>query len=147
MTVPEDAGVLKAMKDAKTGEEMVLSWLSQAPGRDKKKDVHSLRLYTEKKPEMIEAFAHHQLIQMTERGILDRKTRYLVIIGIYITQRHWRGLLPQCCNAKAAGATDDEILEVAFLANYGASKTMLVEGAEALADVFENPTFQAIQKR
>jgi alkylhydroperoxidase/carboxymuconolactone decarboxylase family protein YurZ len=147
MVIKEDAEVLKAMKAAKTGEEMVLSWMSQAPGRDKKKDLESLRLFIEKKPEMIQAYAHNQLTQITDRGILDRKTRYLVIIGIYISQRHWRGLLPQCCNARAAGATDEEILEVAFLANYGASKTWLVEQAEALAEVFENPTFQAIKKR
>ena len=73
MAVDKDQGVLKAMKEAKTGTEMVLSWMTQAPERDKEKDLASLRLYIDRKPEMIEAFAHNQLTQMTERGILDRK--------------------------------------------------------------------------
>jgi len=38
----------------------------------------------------------------------------------------WGGLLQQCCNAKAAGATEEEIMEVAFIANYSVSKHMLV---------------------
>lgn len=37
-------------------------------------------------------------------------------------------------------------MEVAFLANYGASKMMLVESSMALADVFESPTYKSTEK-
>ena len=143
----EEVKVAKAMKEAKTARDMVLSWATQAPGRDMSRALNGLRLYVEKKPEMIETFAHNQLTQVIDRGILDRKTRYLVILGIYMALRHWRGISPQCCNAKAAGCTDEEIMEVAFLADYGVSKTMLVESGEALAEVFESPMYKRIEKR
>jgi hypothetical protein len=37
-------------------------------------------------------------------------------------------------------------MEVAFLADYGASKTMLVESAMALADVFESDSYKNIKR-
>ena len=147
MARPDEVEVAKAMKEAKTGEEMVLSWTTQAPGRDGKGTMEPLRLYIERKPEMIATFAHNQLTQATERGILERKTRYLVTIGIYMALGHWEGVLPQCCNAKAAGCTEEEIMEVAFMANYGVSKAMLIESGETLAKVFEDPAFQKIKKK
>jgi len=107
--------------------------------------LHALRAYVDRKPEMIETFAHNQLTQTTERGILDKKTRYLVLLGIYMSLRHWQGINAQCCNARTAGCSEEEILEVAFLANYGASKMMLVESSMALADVFESPTYEGIE--
>ena len=146
MARPEDVGIAKAMKEAKTAQDMVLSWATQRPGASIEHALDGLRLYLERKPEMIESFAHNQLTQVIDRGILDGKTRYLVILGIYMALRHWRGINPQCCNAKAAGCTDEEIMEVAFLAAYGASKTMLVESGEALADVFEGPMYNRIEK-
>lgn len=146
MAKPEEVKVAKAMKEAKTAQDMVLSWATQAPGRDMSRALNGLRLYVEKKPEMIETFAHNQLTQVIDRGILDRKTRYLVILGIYMALRHWRGISPQCCNAKAAGCTDEEIMEIAFLADYGVSKTMLVESGEVLAEVFESPMYQRIER-
>ena len=142
MARTEEKQVVKAMKEAKTARDMVLSWGTQRPGASLEGALNSLRLYIERKPEMIETFAHNQLTQVTDRGILDPKTRYLVILGIYMALRHWQGVGPQSCNAIAAGCTEEEIMEVAFLADYGASKTMLVESCMALADVFESPMFK-----
>ena len=147
MARPEDVEVAKAMKEAKTAQDMVLSWATQRPGASMERALDSLRLYLEKKPEMIETFAHNQLSQVIDRGILDGRTRTLVILGIYMALRHWHGISPQCCNAKAAGCTDEEIMEVAFLADYGVSKTMLIEGAETLAEVFESSMYKRIEIR
>lgn len=147
MARPEDVQVAKAMKEAKTARDMVLSWATQRPGASMEGGLNGLRLYLERKPEMVETFAHNQLTQVIDRGILDGKTRYLVILGIYMALRHWRGMSPQCCNAKAAGCTDEEIMEVAFLAAYGVSKTMLVESGEALAGIFESPMYKKIKRR
>ena len=146
MARPEEAKVVKAMKEAETAKDMVMSWATQRPGASMEGALNGLRLYLEKKPEMVHTFAHNQLTQVVDRGILDPKTRYLVILGIYMAHRHWRGLMPQCCNAKAAGCTDEEIMEVAFLADYGASKTWLVESGEALAEVLESPVYKRIEK-
>ena len=91
-------------------------------------------------------YAHNQLTQVLDRGILDPKTRYLIILACYMMEDHWRGLLPQCCNAKAAGATEEEIMETAFLACYAVSKAKMVDTGGALAEVFESPSFKNIQR-
>jgi len=146
MARPEEREVVKAMKKAKTAREKILSWGTQRQGASMERTLNVLRAYLDRKPEMIETFAHNQLTQVTERGILDRKTRYLVLLGIYMALRHWQGVHPQCCNARAAGCTEEEIMEVAFLVNYGVSKTMLVESSMALAEVFESPAYKNIEK-
>lgn len=139
--------VAKAMKEAKTARDMVLSWGTQRPGASMERTLNSLRLFIERKPEMVATFAHNQLTQTIERGILDKKTRHLVIIGIYMALRHWQGMNAQCCNAKAAGCTDDELMEVAFLADYGVSKCMLVESCQALTEVFDSPAYKSVKSK
>lgn len=139
--------VAKAMKEAKTARDMVLSWGTQRPGASMERTLNSLRLYIERKPEMVATFAHNQLTQILERGILDKKTRHLVIIGIYMALRHWQGMNAQCCNAKAAGCTDEELMEVAFLADYGISKCMLVESCQALTEVFDSANYKSTKSK
>lgn len=144
MVRPQEAKVLKAMKAAKTGDEMMESWYTQRPGF-KPASAGGLSLYAKRKPEMIFSFAHNQLTQMIERGILDPKTRYLVIIGCYMMEGHWAGLLPQCCNAKAAGATEEEIMEVAFLACYARGKAMNADSGAALGKIFEDAIYKKVK--
>lgn len=153
MPRPEDVEIAKAMKEAAAGvpdethtaEDIVTSWGLQRPGASIDRTYEMLRLFIDKKPEMIATFAGNQLAQVVDRGVLDRKTRHLVIIGVYMALRHWEGIGAQCCNAKAAGATDAEIMEVAFLANYGASKTWLVEICQALTSAFETENYKNVQ--
>ena len=78
-------------------------------------------------------------------GILDPKTRYLLLVGLYMMNNHYDGVMPQACNAKAAGATEEEIMEVAFCVCYSVGKAKLQESGQCLDTVFNNPTFQAIQ--
>jgi alkylhydroperoxidase/carboxymuconolactone decarboxylase family protein YurZ len=59
---------------------------------------------------------------------------------------HWDGLLAQCCNAKAAGATDEEIMEVAFLACYAVGKAKNADTSQALGKVLESPVFKNVKK-
>jgi alkylhydroperoxidase/carboxymuconolactone decarboxylase family protein YurZ len=92
MARPEEVKTAEKMKKAKTGKEMILSWGDQRPGADMEGTLKVLRLYVEKKPEMIATFAHNQLTQVTDRGILDAKTRYLVTLGIYMALRHCQGI-------------------------------------------------------
>ena len=147
MPRPEYKKVLKAMKEAKTGEQMTKSWGTQRPGYEPSgRGGGALGLYIKRKPEMIRTHAHNALTQMVEREILEPKTRYLVIIGCYMIENHWTGLLAQCCNAKAAGATEEEIMEVAHLACYAVSKAKLVDSSIALKQVFENPSFKKVRK-
>ncbi len=145
MVRAEEVHVLKAMKEARTALEMKKSWHAQRPGYKDPPGASELDLYTQRKPEMVHTFAHNALTQLVDRGILDPKTRYLVISACYMMQGQWGGLLKMLSNAKAAGATEEEMMEVAFIACYSVSKHMLVGTGGALQKVFENPIFQNIK--
>ena len=132
------------MKAAVTGEEILASWAKQRPGYGKPADDPTLDFWVENKVEMLHTFAQNQLTQLLDRGILDPKTRYLLLVGMYMMNSHWEGVLPQACNAKAAGASDEEIMEVAFCACYSVGKAMMQESGACLAKVFASPTFKAI---
>ena len=145
MPRPEEVEVVKAMKAAKTGQEILASWAMQRPGyKPGAKGDPTLDFWVDHKVEMLHTFAQNQLTQLLDRGILDPKTRYLLLVGMYMMANHWDGVLPQACNAKAAGASDDEIMEVAFCACYSVGKAKMQESGQCLDKVFSNPTFQAI---
>ena len=145
MARPEEEHIVKAMKKAKTGEEMMKSWYTQRPGASEagaEAQATPLHFWAKRKPEMISTYAHNQLMQLLDRGILEPKTRYLIILACYMMEGCWRGILPQMCNAKAAGATEEEIMETAFLACYAVSKDKMVYTGQALNEVFNNPIFK-----
>jgi alkylhydroperoxidase/carboxymuconolactone decarboxylase family protein YurZ len=144
-TRPEEKKVLKAMKEAKTAEEMIASWFVQRPGYEGS-SAAGFDFFLKRKPEMISTFAHNQLTQLVERGILDPKTRYLCILGCYIMANHWDGLMAQCSNARAAGATDEEIMEVAFIACYAAGKAKNADTSNALGKVLDSPTYKKVRR-
>jgi len=137
MVRPEETKILEALKAAKTGREKLMSFGAQSPGRDLDRLYKLFGLYADKKPEMIDVFAHTPFTQVVERGILDRKTRLLVLLGIIMGMQVKEGIVSQCENAKAGGCTEEEIMEVAFLAAYQAAKGSLVFSAQALAEGFE----------
>jgi alkylhydroperoxidase/carboxymuconolactone decarboxylase family protein YurZ len=145
-TRPEEVKVVKAFKAAKTAKEMTDAWWTQRPGSFPPPGSSPISYWEKRKPEMVFTYAHNQLTQLIERGILDPKTRYLVIIGCYMMEKHWRGVLQQVCNAKAAGASDEEIMEVAFICAYANSKSKMVETAECMRDVLESPSFKATKR-
>ncbi len=60
---------------------------------------------------------------------------------------HWDGVLPQACNAKAAGATDEEIMEVAFCVCYSVGKAKMQESGQCLDTVFSNKMYQEIRPK
>ncbi len=146
MPRPEEVEVVEAMKAAKTGEEVLASWAKQRPGYGKPPDDPTLDFWIENKPEMLFTFAQNQLTQLLDRGILDPKTRYLILVACYMMACHWEGVLPQACNAKAAGATDEEIMEVAFCVCYAVGKAKMQESGACMKKVFESPTFQNIER-
>ena len=96
MPRPEEVEVVKAMKAAKTGEEILASWAMQRPGYKPgaKGDPTPGLLGPQQGPEMLHTFAQNQLSQLLDRGILDPKTRYLLLVGLYMMNNHWDGVLP-----------------------------------------------------
>ena len=145
MPRPEEVEVVKAMKAAKTGQEILQSWAMQRPGyKPGGKGDPTLDFWVDNKVEMLHTFAQNQLTQLLDRGILDPKTRYLLLVGMYMMNNHWDGVLPQACNAKAAGATDEEIMEVAFCACYSVGKAKMQESGQCLDKVFAADMYKSI---
>jgi len=136
MARKEEAKAVKAFKDAKTGEEMVRSWASQTPGRNVDALVEQYRVFIDKRPDLIE-IAHRQLQNVMDRGILDRKTRELCLIAILLTLEWEPGVVAHIANAKAGGVTEEEILEVAALVCYEATKHASITTSKALKAGFE----------
>ncbi|HLA80751.1 MAG TPA: carboxymuconolactone decarboxylase family protein [Thermoleophilia bacterium] len=146
MPRPEEVEVVKAMKAAKTGEEILASWAMQRPGyKPGAGGDPSLDFWVKRRPDMLHTYAQNQLTGLLDRGILDPKTRYLLLVGLYMMNDHYDGVMPQASNAKAAGATEEEIMEVAFCVCYSVGKAKLQETGACLDAVFSNPMFQSIE--
>jgi alkylhydroperoxidase/carboxymuconolactone decarboxylase family protein YurZ len=145
MPRPEEVEVVAAMKAAKTGQEILASWAKQRPGYvPGGAGDPSLDIWVERRPDMLHTFAQNQLSGLLDRGILDPKTRYLLLVGLYMMNDHYDGVLPQACNAKAHGATEEELMEVAFCCCYSVGKAKLQETGMCLDGVFKSATFQGI---
>ena len=137
MARPEELDIVKAMKEAKTAREMVMSWGTQAPGRNMERTLKAFQLWVDRKPEMMEVFAQIPLSRVIDRGILDGKTRSLVLLGMTMAMGSKEGVITQCANAKGAGCSEEEIMEIAHLACYMACKDRLAITCNALTEAFE----------
>lgn len=149
MARPEYEAVVRAMKQATNGQEAMSAWFGLRPSGDASAPPpgpSSLSFYAEQKPEMI-ANANRLYTEILDRGILDPKTLFLVIISCYMMNEHWEGVLPQCCNAKAAGASDAEIMEVAAVMAYAKVKMNAVDTAVALQKALESEVYRHTIRR
>jgi alkylhydroperoxidase/carboxymuconolactone decarboxylase family protein YurZ len=122
MARPEEAKAVQQFKKAKTPKEMVYSWASQTPGRPIDREWEAIGPIAEKAPHIVEYYAHRGLEQMMDRGVLDRKTRELVFIGMMFMLNEQPGAAAHIANAKAGGVTDEEILAVGEIATYVGAK-------------------------
>ncbi len=148
MAKGEYAKVVKAMKDAKTPKDIVMSWTTQGDGKGAEHDLKLFKFWMERRPEMIEIFAHNMLWRVIDHDILDPKIRTLVTLGIAMANGAVDGVIAQVGNAKGAGATEEEIMEVAWIACYQASKGKLAFTSIALNEAFkENANVKPIQKK
>jgi len=137
---------LKVMKEAKTGLDMIKSWYEpMAPGEPSGLDPRRVAeppLFAAKKPEMISTFGHNLYVQLMERGILDPKTRCFAMIACYLTNGHYLAVGHWAVIAKQFGATEEELLELAFAVNYANSKSKMIDTQEAMQTALNSPEFK-----
>ena len=122
MARPEESKAVKAFRAAKTGEEMIRSWASQTPGRNVDDLVKRLAYVSEKRPDLIKHYCQDPLADLMDRGILDRKTREMVMIAILMERKDDGGVAAHVQNALAGGVTEEELQEVAACVMYEAGK-------------------------
>ncbi len=137
MARPEEAKAVKIFKDAKTPKEMVESWASQTPGRPMGKQWEVISTFAEKAPWILEYYAQRGLENIMDRGVLDRKTRELVMIGMLLVMKDIDGVAAHVANAKAAGVTEEEFAAVIEIACYEASKTQCMSALVAMKNAWE----------
>lgn len=136
MARPEEARAVKAFRDAKTGKEKVYSWGSQSPGRDMEGLYQVLKLFADKAPWLIDTYAHDPLADIMDRGVLDRRTRELVFIGMMLMVKDHGGVTAHVANGLAAGLSEEEIIAVAECACYEGGKPMVVACSQMLTNAF-----------
>lgn len=109
---------MKSMKEAKTGQEMLDSWQELVGDGDISDIKEVFNVYAEKMPSIIETYCQKPLVQSMERGVLDPKTRELVLVGMLAAMECGPGVVFHIMGAKKEGATEEEIMEVIFLSCY-----------------------------
>lgn len=137
MAREEEAKAVEAFRNAKSGKEKVYSWGAQSPGRNMEGLYQALELFAEEAPWIIDNYAHDPLADIMDRGVLDRKSREMIFIGMMLVLREPGGVIAHVANGLAAGLSKEEILAIAELAAYEGGKCMAVACSQMLTDAFE----------
>ena len=125
MARPDEVKAVKAFRSAKTGEEIIRSWAYHTPGRKVDALVDLMKVYSDDPKigfPLLKRYAQDPLADIMDRGIFDRKTRELIMIGILMTMDDSIGVSAHVQNALAAGATKEEFMEVCALVCYEIGK-------------------------
>ena len=140
MTRPEEVETVNIMEQAKTGEDMVRSWAAQIPVADEESLLGYWKHWIDKKPDIIESYAHRPLKEMVARGILDRKTRELIFVALFLAWESVGGVVEHCQKAKAAGAMQEEIMEVAAVVSLANQMRRALETCAILSEGLSKAT-------
>ena len=127
---------MNLMKKAKTGREMLDSW-QELVGDGNIEDIKGVfQVYADKMPDILKNFTHKPLVESLERGVLDPKTRELVLVGMLAAMQCGPGLIFHIQGAVHAGATEAEILETIYLSAYEHAKVNIAALGEGVAEGF-----------
>lgn len=127
---------MSRMKDAKTAEEMLDAWQELVGDGDIEDFKEVFDVYAKKMPDIIKRYCHEPLVASNERGILDVKTRELVLVGMLAAMGCGFGVIFHIMGAKAAGCTEEEIMEVIYLSSYEHAKVSAANLAESVTEGF-----------
>lgn len=125
-----------SMKQAKTAKEMLDSWQELVGDGDISDVNEAFQVYAEKMPDIIKRFCHDPLLASNERGVLDVKTRELVLVGMLAAMGCGFGVMFHIMGAKNAGCTEAEIMEVIYLSSYEHAKVSAANLAQSVAEGF-----------
>jgi alkylhydroperoxidase/carboxymuconolactone decarboxylase family protein YurZ len=125
------------MKNAKTADEMIDSWQELVGDGDIRDIQEVFRIYAGKMPDILTRFAQQPLVESIERGVLDPKTRELVLLGMLAAMQSIPGVVFHLQGAVHAGASEAEIMEVMFLSAYEQCKNHSAAMGVALSEGFK----------
>ena len=125
-----------SMKDAKTGKEMLDSWQNLVGEGDIEDIKEVFSVFAEKMPDILKNFTNQPLVESLERGVLEPKTRELILVGMLAAMNCGPGLIFHIQGAVHEGASEEEILEVLYLSAYEAAKVNIASIGEGVAEGF-----------
>lgn len=118
MTSKREKKQAKAIRNASTGQEMLDSWQTLV-GDGNIDDIKGVfQVYADKMPELLSYYTQQPLASSLDRGVLDPKTRELVLVGMLAAMQCGPGVVFHIQGAIHEGATEKEIMEVIFLSSY-----------------------------
>jgi AhpD family alkylhydroperoxidase len=123
-----------SMKDAKTGQEMLDSWQELVGDGDIEDIKQVFQVYVDKMPDILKNFTQQPLVESLERGVLDPKTRELVLVGMLAAMQCGPGLVFHIQGAVKEGASEAEIMEVIYLSCYQQCKVHAAALGQSLAE-------------
>lgn len=125
-----------SMKKARNAREMLDSWQELVGDGDIEDIKGVFQVFAERMPSMVKTFTHAPLVESIDRGVLDPKTRELVLLAMLAAMQCGPGVVFHVQAALHAGATEDEIMEVMFLTAYEQAKVQAAAMGVSLAEGF-----------
>ena len=115
--------ILEDMKAAKTGKEMIESWITTLPSKDEyEKTAAPWGLVPEEAPDLIEYYMQKQMIYNYEHSTLDPKVAKLIALAVCAVQNVPIGVYNHSVGAMARGATKEEVLDTLRICAFECSK-------------------------
>lgn len=122
------------MAEAKTGAEMLDSWQELVGNGDIEDIKEVFRIYADKMPDTLKHFTNQPLVESLERGVFDPKTRELVLLAMLAGMQCGPGVVFHIQGAIAAGATEEEIMEIMFLSAYEHAKVQAASLGQSITE-------------
>jgi len=118
----DEIKVMEAFRNGTKGADIVQSWIAGTPGAKVDHIVSALERMLNKRPEFLHYYANEPYAAFIERGILDRKTRELIMLGVLMALEDQLGVDLHVSMGLATGATEEEMWEVAAIVVYERTK-------------------------
>ena len=118
----DEIKVMEAFRNGKKGADIIRAWVAGTPGGKVDHIETALDRMLKKRPDLLYYYANEPYAAFIERGILDRKTRELIMLGVLMTLEDALGVDLHVSMGIGAGATEEEMWEVAAIVVYEKTK-------------------------
>ena len=126
----DEIKVMEAFRNGKTGAEIICAWVAGTPGGKTDGLEVVLARMLKKRPDLLYYYANEPYAAFIERGILDRKTRELIMLAVLMTLEDALGVDLHVSMGIGAGVTEEEMWEAAAIVVY--EKTKKAIGSHAM---------------
>ncbi len=118
MTSEREKQQAEAIRNAGSGQAMLDSWQTLVGDGDIDDIKKVFQVYADKMPELLSYYTQQPLASSLDRGVLEPKTRELILVGMLAAMQCGPGVVFHIQGAIHEGATEEEIMEVIFLSSY-----------------------------